>query len=721
MTKKQVKGEFKTFVKGLITEASELNFPENASFAEENFELYKTGERKRRIGLKVDAYVQIGLPENEANTFFSQNNIDILEWRNVANIESFNCLVVFHPGGLRIVRQDSYQMLAEFSVNVLDAKIINNFLVCTTSNKDIALFSWENNQFVLKYKRITVRDIWGIQPYLDDKYFNYRPSPATFNTNLRYNLYNQSWGFPQTNISGVRQDPTEAFSQGWSSPPGPYPSDSEQVWSGMYFDSSTNPPQERWRLSKAIEKYGPNVATGRGYFIIDLLDRSVSRKQAVITNKAQFPEMQMGDFNPPIDKTDSGPTKLIEFAGRIFYSGFSDTGFIGDTRSPKLYNAVCFSQLLSGSSNITNCYQAGDPTNRLESDIVDTDGGILFISEAERIVGLSVFKNSLIVFATNGVWAISGGSDYGFSATNYKVIKITNVGCIKNSKAIISTNSGVFFWSIEGILLIAPNQFGDLTASNLTANTIQSLYNEIYGVYDVNKIKGCYDAVDKKVRWIYGGESIIDNSLSVKELNFDLELNSFSVNNFTVPSNNWPRVMGVFSTETSQESSREDWYAFKYYGFRLIAGFYSFFVASYGDTFYDWKDIDDVGIDNKAFILTGATTGNDSTVAKQIPYFVLHMRKTEEGVDFSGNPVNPSGCKARTQWGFTKSESSNKWSPLVSVYRYKHQYTEDDYSIVTTKNKMRGRGSAFSLYMESEPGKDCQIIGWNLTLNANQF
>lgn len=721
MTKKQVKGEFKTFVKGLITEASELNFPENASFAEENFELYKTGERKRRIGLKVDAYIPIGLPAVDASSFFSKDNVDILEWRNVANIENFNCIVVFHPGGIRIVRQDSYQMLVEFAIDVLDAKVINNFLVCTTSSKDIALVSWENNQFVLKYKRITVRDIWGIQPYLDDRYFNYRPAPSTFNNNLRYNLYNQSWGFPQTNKDGVRQDPTESYSLGWASPPGPYPSDSEQVWSGMYFDSATTPPQERWRLSKAIEKYGPNVPTGRGYFIIDLLDRSASRKQAVITNKSQFPEMQMGDFDPPIDKTDLGPTRLVEFSGRVFYSGFSDIGFIGDTRSPKLYNAVCFSQLLSGSSNITSCYQAGDPTNRSESDIVDTDGGILFISEAERIVGLSVFKNSLIVFATNGVWAISGGSDYGFSATNYKVIKITNVGCIKNNKSIISTNNGVFFWSKEGILLIAPNQFGDLTASNITANTIQSLYNDIYGVYDVNKVKGCYDAVDKKVRWVYGGESILDNSIPVKELTFDLELNSFSINSFNVPSNNWPKVMGVFLTESSQESYREDWYAFKYYGFRYINGFYSFFIATYGDSFYDWKEIDDVGIDNKAFILTGATTGNDSTVAKQIPYFVLHMRKTEEGVDTFGNPINPSGCKARTQWGFTKSESSNKWSPLVSVYRYRHQYTEDDYSVVTTKNKMRGRGPSFSLYMESESGKDCQIIGWNLTLNANQF
>jgi len=724
MTKKQVKGEFKTFVKGLITEASELNFPENASFKEENFELFKTGERKRRLGLTVERYVPTLIVEGFSDQTLNKNDILAFEWNNVADIEGFSFLVIILPGSVKLLNQLSGSVVSEFNVDILDAKVINNFLICTTAGKDVVIISWQSGGFVLQTKRIAVRDIWGIAPYSEDKSFNFRPLPADFFPIHRYNLYNQSWGYPQTNRVGAREDLTQAYSLGWLTPPGPYPSDSEQVWSGMYFESSVNPPQERWTLSKAIEKYGPNVPVGRGYFIIDLLERSASRKQAVINNKSQFPEMAMGDFNPPVDKSDYGPTCLIEFAGRVFYSGFSDLGFVGDSRSPRLYNAVCFSQLLKGSENITSCYQVGDPTNRNESDIVDTDGGILFISEAERIIGLSVFNNSLIVFATNGTWAISGGGDYGFSATNYKEVKITTAGCLSKN-TIISTNSGAFFWSPEGIFLISPNQFGNLQATSLTGTTIQTFYNSIIGSVQPGKVKSCYDKVDKKVRWVYGGEAINSLLIPTKELVFDLELNSFSLNTFRIPSKEWPMVIGAYANKDITMSSRSDWYSFKYYGFRIISGFYSFFIAKPSEQFYDWKEIDDVGIDNKAFLLTGAITGNDSTAAKQIPYFVLHMRRTEIGTSGGSSPstviTNPSGCLARTQWGFTVSENSNKWSSLMSVYRYRHEYLEPNYSIVTTKNKMRGRGPAFSLYMESEPGKDCQIVGWNLTLNANQF
>jgi hypothetical protein len=720
MTKKQVKGEFKSFVKGLITEASELNFPENASLDEKNFELFKTGERKRRIGLSVEKYFTTTMSEAFADIFLERGNINVLEWRTVGNILNFDFYVLILPGIVQLIRADNYTEYDVFDIDVTDAKVINGSLVCTTSSKEISVIFWNGSGFVSENKRIKVRDIWGIDTGFPEGLFNYRPEYSAMNNNIRYNLYNQSWGYPQTNKDGIREDPTESYSLGWAVPPGPYPSDSENVWSGMYFDPAVTPPQERWRISKSVEKYGPNVPVGKGYFIIDLLERSASRKQAIITNKSQFPEMEMGDFNPPIDKADGGPTCITEFAGRVFYSGFSDVGFIGDSRSPRLYNAVCFSQLLSGFSNIASCYQLGDPTNREESDVVDTDGGILFISEAENIVGLSVFKNALLVFANNGVWAVTGGGDYGFTATNYKRIKISSSGCL-DRYSIVSTNAGVFFWGSEGIFQITTDRVGDIVAVNLTQETIQTYYNSVIADLGFNRVRGCFDRINKKLRWAVKGESLITSNIVPQELTFDTSLQSFSVNEFAVPNKTWPTIFGVFSSDTYTKTFRNDLYGYKYYGFKLVDGFFVFFIASSGNSFYDWKEVDDVGVDNKAFLLTGHTTGNDSSVAKQIPYFTLHMRRTETGVDSLGNIIRPSGCLARTQWGFSVSESSGKWSPLMPVYRFKNEFLEPDFSIITTKNKMRGRGNAFSLYMETEPGKDCQIIGWNVALNGNQF
>ncbi len=47
-------GEFNTFVGGLVTEASPLTFPENASLDESNFVLKRDGSRQRRKGLEYE-------------------------------------------------------------------------------------------------------------------------------------------------------------------------------------------------------------------------------------------------------------------------------------------------------------------------------------------------------------------------------------------------------------------------------------------------------------------------------------------------------------------------------------------------------------------------------------------------------------------------------------------------------------------------------------------
>ena len=51
MARQKFEKSFNTFVKGLMTEASEINFPENYSLYEKNFELRRDGGRDRRKGM----------------------------------------------------------------------------------------------------------------------------------------------------------------------------------------------------------------------------------------------------------------------------------------------------------------------------------------------------------------------------------------------------------------------------------------------------------------------------------------------------------------------------------------------------------------------------------------------------------------------------------------------------------------------------------------------
>lgn len=96
-----------------------------------------------------------------------------------------------------------------------------------------------------------------------------------------------------------------------------------------------------------------------------------------------------------------------------------------------------------------------------------------------------------------------------------------------------------------------------------------------------------------------------------------------------------------------------------------------------------------------------------------------------------------SSCKVRSQWNWTNSVAAGKWSPFFQAYRLRmgpvvmsrsngnetdevvELYTQ--YDVVTSKNKLRGRGRALSVHIETEPGKDCHILGWNLSLTGNSL
>ena len=45
---------FRSFIKGLVTEANELTFPESASIDEQNFVLNRDGSRSRRLGVDFE-------------------------------------------------------------------------------------------------------------------------------------------------------------------------------------------------------------------------------------------------------------------------------------------------------------------------------------------------------------------------------------------------------------------------------------------------------------------------------------------------------------------------------------------------------------------------------------------------------------------------------------------------------------------------------------------
>lgn len=153
-------------------------------------------------------------------------------------------------------------------------------------------------------------------------------------------------------------------------------------------------------------------------------------------------------------------------------------------------------------------------------------------------------------------------------------------------------------------------------------------------------------------------------------------------------------------------------------------GLVPFQFATYRDTdFVDWVSQDGVGRDAPAFMLTGYSPGQDFQRNKQVPYVTFHLLKTESG--FKENelgdivPVNESSCLVQAQWNWANSAASNRWGKKFQAYRKKRLYMptgvgdpyDDGEKVVSTKNKLRGKGKVLSLLIETEPGKDLQLIG----------
>jgi len=765
MPKQSQRADVNTFIGGLITEASPLNFPANASADEVNFELDRDGSRRRRLGMDIE---EGGTFDNSGATLgeIGTAGVTTFRWESVAGDPQKNFLTVqvnknlfFYD--LSVESPSSVPPVGTIEIDQFQAGVkysfaaIEGYLCIVSGAETIAIIAYDLDAgtFSKEYKRLLVRDVWGVEETLNPSYETDPTFRGLINAQHYYNLQNQSWGTPRKDQTGSFVDPIFYYQLNLASLA---PSNSEQVWTAVQQQpvSQGQQPFERLFATMWDDARGASLSSAKGYFIIDALRRGTSRQSAFLANQTKYPVLGGGALTVP-DQTPSGPSCIEEFAGRVFYSGFSGQVIDGDARSPNLSNYVFFSQLIKSKKEFNLCYQEGDPTSRENNDLVDTDGGFIRVAGARNIIALRNIQTHLVVIAENGVWAITGGSvDSGFTATNYKTSKISTFGGI-SSTSVIAEGDRAYYWSDDGIYTVGKNQYGDLVVDTLTLTTIQTLYQSIPNLSKANAT-GEYDQITKKIRWIYKTGDLFTDTSRTFELIFDSALKNFTQNEVFKLASNIVEVMGVFRSSPFSLATINDnvfvitdpvlsnldqvvvgvdttistIQSLRYLTMVLVDSIPSISFSLYKElTFADWLSLDGIGVDAKAHCLTGTVTAGDSGVDKQIPYLIMHFRRTESGVDSELNPLHQSGCLMRSQWNFANSIVSNKWSPLVEAYRYrKVRFGESPadtfdtgFEVITTKNKLRGRGKAFALYFETEPAKDCQILGWNITLNANQI
>ncbi|MNJ09628.1 hypothetical protein D3C77_37740 [compost metagenome] len=757
--------EISNFVAGLITEASPLTFPNNASLDEQNFVLRRDGSRRRRLGIDYEEGHSI-ISTNIAPGPGQEVAFETYQWPNAGGDAAKTLVVVQVGNEIRVFDTSngsvSSHLIFTYTVTGSDTftrysfATVDGELIIASGTPNILLFKYDNGQITASTGRLLIRDLFGVEDIISGE--NLRVGngvttrPSTLAPQHLYNLRNQTWAEPRKVLSN--EDVQDLITNFNFRAPGKYPSNADVTTFSIYPDSNDGDDRltDRFNAFDVINNPIGTTSAPKGYFIIDALSRGSSRLQEEVKLRGRYPQLQHQVSSLPPDLTPGGPTVVAEYAGRIFYAGFSGEVSGGDANSPKMSSYILFSQLVEDPTDIFSCYQVGDPTSKEEPDLLDTDGGFIRIEGAYGITRMIAVNNALVVVATNGVWLIQGGSDYGFKATNYLTTKVTSYGC-NSPSSVVQVDTSVIYWGEDGIYVIAQNQYGDYIAENLTQKTIQSFYEDIPSL-DRVYCAGTYDNYERKVYWTYGNR--LQSSGSSKQLVFDTTLGAFYP--FVFEGDSLPKITAgvkvppyrleivpeavtvleeevtaggnlvTVSSEIMQSALNETIYL----TIVSIAPTIRFTFSSYNNTeFKDWVTSDGIGVDAKAYLLTGWMSGGDHQRYKQVPYITFHFIKTENGFEAEDSGDwslrNQSSCLVSAQWEWSNHINSGRWGKQFQAYRLRRHYFPADLSdgfdngfyTVITKNKLRGKGRVVSLLIETEPEKDCFLLGWSMVMGSN--
>lgn len=745
MPKASSEKQHNNFVKGLITEATALTFPENASVDEDNFVLERTGRRARRLGVDYEtSYVKKATGHTELQLQSSKQSIH--RWNSpdgdttkmIGIVRSYDTLWFVNL----LNASPSTDFLNSGTGIVIDG-LANSDMQVTTINNNVVLVSADiDNPVLLTYDSptdvvsqteltIQIRDTWGIDDGLE---FDERPT--TLSDSHFYNLRNQGWS-PKI-ISTCGSDAINCTFTTLAE----YPSNAD-VWSfGKEADTSTSSTYEKYNPTFMDRASTDNAPAPKGRYVIDALRRGASR----ITKS--------GIAALATDKENGNFSTVATYAGRVFYSGITSSITGGDDESPYYSGFIFFTQVASATNALAKCYTAADPTSPDISDVIDTDGGTIQIPDISKVVKLIATKGSLLVFSENGVWEIFGDTG-GFKATSFQVSKISSIGS-ESPRSIVEVNGQVAYWSRSGIFLLTQDtSTGRYSSQSLSLTTIQGFYNDIPALAVQNAV-GMYEEQENRIRWLFNNDAAYADTNYIntynRELVLDLTLKAFYPNTISSLASNSPMladyiVLPRFTVSTTQESivvgndaveagavgvtigvetrtNRVITYSF------LASSGTDFTIAQYNNTSYlDWYTEDSTGIDYSSYLITGYDIFGDLMRKKYIPYLFMYLDRTEDGFTTVGLDLiadNQSSCMVQAQWDWADSINSGKWGASFECYRYKRNYipTGDsdtfDYgkNIIVTKSKLRGNGKALSLRIESSAGKDLKLLGWAVLMEA---
>lgn len=659
------------FINGLVTEATALNFPENAASETYNCVFWPKANFTRRKGIDYETSHLLNT-ENRSNVVVNSHL-----WQNAAGNGLYNFVVlqvgntlsfyrVSSTGNLSAnknastINLDTYKVSGAPSVSTVEAQFAygQGYLFVTHPYCEPFYVAYDpsGNTFSATEITVYIRDTEG----LDDGYaITTRPGGGGNNAHI-YNTYNQGWSNANANT--------------FASAIGGWPSNADVWW--VYKDAS-----EVFTPSLANQIYRGNSPAPRGSFILEAFyqDRTGVSGQGGLSI---------------VSSGYQRPSTCAFFASRVFYAGTQAQGF---------NNKIYYSQIVENEDQFGKCYQQNEPASETNFDLLATDGGTINILDIGTIVKMVSIQSSLLIFATNGVWSISGSTGTGFTAMDFTVRRLSTVPALTAS-SFVDVGGMPAWWNTDGIYTMAQtNQLGDMGVVSASEKKIKQFFDAIPND-SKSYAKGFYNALDKTVQWVYRSTSANGNVTDAytfdRVLNFNTTTGAFypwSVDSSPVSINGLVAVQ--LTSPTAEDST-----VFKYLCSYPDAGSYKMTFAEESDErFVDWYTKDSTGVEYESYVISGYKVRGDAQKQFNSNYVFLYAGNSE-----------PTTVYFQGIWDYANDGAEGNWTS-----RQRCQFTNTHRNYDHKRLRVRGSGLALQFKLSSLSGEPFDIVGWSVFESAN--
>jgi hypothetical protein len=706
-----------SFVKGLITEATALNFPEQACTETWNCVFSERGDVTRRLGFDYE--------NNNVFSVIARDNYSHTEfvWKSVAGNGAITFVVVQVGRTLHFYQNSENGSLSNSKKNfTLD---INNFKVPGAPNVDpiACQYAFGNgflfvahpycDPFYIKYDMDTdsitslkielkMRDLDGVEDGLGEE-----ERPIELSNEHKYNIYNQGWYATinvalENNKGDGTTNRTMNAADGWFLATSTWPSNAD-VWFNY-----KNEKDNFW--PEGSKKYSiGNTEAPKGHYILNVFYKDRSAVSGI----------------PGLPVETSGfwrPSTVCFYAGRIWFAGVNAQDY---------NNRLWFSQIVTGEKEFSKCHQKNDPVNEDLFELLPTDGGEIVIPEIGTIHKIFSIESYLVIFASNGIWTISGSTGVGFTAEDFSIELLEQVKCI-SGLSFVDANGIPLWWTLDGIYSLSRGEGGKVAVNSVTKQTIEHRFYEDIPVRSKYYAKGYYDHMSKTVQWLYRsteGSSINDYFTYDRVLCFNGVTGAFYPWTITVDSD-CPSIHGVIAVEGQQQDLVETDVVDNLGNVvTIVSGDVtveeSLFSISAGE-FYYLSTIPDVGMDYHmsfaqtnnlgymdwpahcdtmydSYLITGYQLKGEAVKKYQTNYVYVFMKDETD-----------SSLYMQAIRNYADNSSSGKYSSEQQCYRQRLYYDTQ-----IARLKMRGTGLSGQFRFRSDTNKPFTLIGFSLVESSN--